>query len=209
MLHLTLLAALAAFPRPMPHAVSPPPAVTAEPAPPAAQADAIVAAAFAPKESAAGVAPGSSGTSLGTLALPAVALAALAVAALILSRRSKARGPSRIRVLETLSVGPKRALVLAQLGDTQLLIGSSEGGLTLLSQQQTHAVYPEPATQPLPHTDFEINDDFDEGVTALHRRGQSGQSAGMAAAFERVMGEASEDDELRAKLASGMKVLVR
>jgi flagellar biogenesis protein FliO len=60
------------------------------------------------------------------------ALLALALAALFATRR-KQQGARFVRVLESTSIGPKRSLVVAQVGDEIMVIGSSEAGLQLLA----------------------------------------------------------------------------
>src|SRR6266567_9473643 len=60
--------------------------------------------------------PQGSSDGLGTVALPAALLLALAGAALLFARR-KARGGGFVQVLETASLGPRRALVVARVGD--------------------------------------------------------------------------------------------
>jgi hypothetical protein len=60
------------------------------------------------------------------------ALLALAAAAFYFSRRRAAGGRRHIQILETASLGPKRALVVARVGDATMILGSSEAGITLL-----------------------------------------------------------------------------
>lgn len=69
---------------------------------------------------------------------PLLVIGALAIAALIFSRRRR-KAAGWIRVLETTSLGPKRSLVVAQVGDETVLFGSSEGGITLLKGGLTPA----------------------------------------------------------------------
>src|SRR5690349_20368131 len=82
----------------------------------------------------------------------ALLLAALAAAAVVLARR-KRRAPRLVEVLESTSLGPKRSLVVARLGDELLLLGSCEGGIALLSTRPASAVHtpaPAPAPEPEP-----------------------------------------------------------
>jgi hypothetical protein len=60
------------------------------------------------------------------------ALLALAAAAFYFSRRRAAGSRRHIQILETASLGPKRALVVARVGDATMILGSSEAGITLL-----------------------------------------------------------------------------
>jgi hypothetical protein len=76
--------------------------------------------------------PASTGPGLDALILPVAVLLALAIAALLLGRR-KQKASRLVQVLETTSIGPKRALVVARVGDELLVIGSSEAGLQLLA----------------------------------------------------------------------------
>jgi hypothetical protein len=76
--------------------------------------------------------PASAGPGLDALILPVAVLLALAIAALLLSRR-KQKGSRLVQVLETTSIGAKRALVVARVGDELLVIGASEAGLQLLA----------------------------------------------------------------------------
>jgi flagellar biogenesis protein FliO len=74
----------------------------------------------------------SNGVTPQSIAIPVVALILLAVVAVVLGRRRKGQG-QLVRVLESTSLGPKRSLVVAQMGNETLLIGSSESGLCLLA----------------------------------------------------------------------------
>ncbi len=75
----------------------------------------------------------SSGSSApGGVVLGGVALLALAAAAFHFSRRRVAGSRRHIQILETASLGPKRALVVARVGDATMILGSSEAGITLL-----------------------------------------------------------------------------
>ena len=75
---------------------------------------------------------------------PLLVIGILAVAAVIFARRRK-KQVGWIRVLESTSVGPKRSLVVAQVGDETVLFGSSEAGITLLKSGLTR---PAPAQVP-------------------------------------------------------------
>lgn len=69
---------------------------------------------------------------LGATVIPAIVLAALAVAAYLFARRRRVLVPRTIEIVETASLGPKRALVVARVGDETLILGSSEAGISLL-----------------------------------------------------------------------------
>lgn len=63
---------------------------------------------------------------------PALLLGALAVAAYLVARRRRGTIHRHIEILETASLGPKRSLVVARIGDDTFVLGSSEAGITLL-----------------------------------------------------------------------------
>ncbi len=123
-------------------AVAPPPAATAAkpaarpspsssttspaPSPPTAAHDPLAMPSAPNIPSAAGTPP-NTGVFLG-----GGALLALAGAAFYFSRRRAAGRERHIQILETASLGPKRALVVARVGDATMILGSSEAGITLL-----------------------------------------------------------------------------
>lgn len=81
--------------------------------------------------------PSTSSFSPGSL-VAGLFLAALAAAAFVMARR-KRRAPRLVEILESASLGPKRAIVVARLGDEILVLGSSEGGVALLSTRPAAA----------------------------------------------------------------------
>jgi hypothetical protein len=102
---------------------------------------------LAPRASAAAVAPhdklapasgGGGGTGAGVV-LAGCVLLAIAGAAFFFSRR-RSIGSRHIQILETASLGPKRALIVAHVGDATLILGSSEAGITLLQSLPDSAV---------------------------------------------------------------------
>jgi flagellar protein FliO/FliZ len=142
-------------------------------------------------------------SALPSLALPALALFALGAAAVMLGRRRR-MAPRLVQVIEQTSLGPKRALVLARLGDEVLLLGSSEAGIALLKAQPASAetTVPRPAATPAqaPGAVAAI-------VARLEpaRRGAAPAQAG----FEDLLAESAEDQELRRKIAAGRAGSVR
>ncbi len=76
--------------------------------------------------------PGPSNGGNGGVVLGGCALLALAGAAFYFSRRRAAGNHRHIQILETASLGPKRALVVARVGDATMILGTSEAGITLL-----------------------------------------------------------------------------
>jgi flagellar biogenesis protein FliO len=158
-------------------------------------------------------------------ALPAAsALAALAAVALLLSRRRGRSSGRLVEVVETASLGPKRQLVVARMGEALLLLASSESGITLLSTQPApqEAVAGVPAEDeasapvadaapatPAPATPDEAADPDapEEPPSAsvaslwerLRRRGRPAEPS-----FEALLQETAEDLELRRKLSRGL-----
>jgi flagellar biogenesis protein FliO len=158
---------------------------------------------------------------LDALLLPTAALLILALAALWASRRR--RPASRlVRVLETTSLGPKRSLVVAQLGGELLVIGASEAGLQLLAARpaglddqsgaaaltaRLHPVpdpAPEPALQPVappsPVRSF---------LSRLRRSAGPPRPDPAPPAFDALLAESAEDQELRRKLSLGQSGSIR
>ena len=123
--------------------------------------------------------PGSSGSSLKPMGA-GLLLVAFAVAALVTAKRRK-RAPRLVEILESSSLGPKRSLVVARMGHELLLLGSSEGGITLLSARPAPA--PPAATSALAPVE--------------------------PSRFELIFGESVDDVELRRKLAAGAVGSVR
>ena len=137
-------------------------------------------------------------------ALPALcAVAALAGVALVLSRRRPRRGAKMVEVLETASLGPKRQLVVARMGDQLLLLASSEAGVSLLSTQPA----PVAACEPLHELDIAPEmpapDPAPAGIQALWSRFRGPTAAAPSRSFEDLLQETADDLELRRKLASG------
>jgi flagellar biogenesis protein FliO len=152
--------------------------------------------------------------SLATLAGPAALLLALAAAALLLSRRRRAP-TRRVQVLETTPLGPKRALVLARLGDEVLLLGASEAGITLLRTQPAGpasapalAVAPPPARAAAPARDGAAAGLVDLAARLVPGR-RRGDAAPASPAFDALLAESAEDQELRRKLQRGLAGSVR
>jgi len=91
------------------------------------------------------VKPAIPGTTGGASLLFAVlVIGGLGAAAYFFSRRRN-HGGRMIKILETASIGPKRSLVVANIGGRTLILGVSEAGVTLLD---TTAVAPVPARLP-------------------------------------------------------------
>ena len=71
-----------------------------------------------------------------SIAAPTIGLLVLAGAAYFFARRRRAIVPRHIQILETASLGPKRSLVVARIGDETLFLGTSEAGITLLKSSR-------------------------------------------------------------------------
>lgn len=225
----SLLLALALAVRPPAPAPLPPLGPMAPPADPPAEASAIPAPATATATSTSTATPTSTSTSTATptaaspplhltatpgtglsLAAPGLALFGLAGAALLLARKKKGTG-RLVQVLETTALGPRRALVVARLGDELLLLGSAEGGITLLRSQPAGAAAASAAedlpaklaaapARPAPAPLASLVDRL---------RGVRGKPAARAPEFSALLEESAEDLELRRKLARGQPGTVR
>ncbi len=173
-----------------PLGVPPPPQTHAEPSEdvraPAPRTDPLLAAAFGAGEVAGAVAPPAPGTGapLRTFGL-ALGLALAAGGAALWARRHRRRAPEvpLLQVLQVQRVGPRQSLVVAKLGSQTLVLGATDGGIQLLSTRETGAPTPRP--------------------TPLSTGAPPARSGGREAAalFEVALGQATEDQELREKLA--------
>jgi flagellar biogenesis protein FliO len=159
--------------------------------------------------------------SRGHTALIVCLLLLLAGAAFGLWKRRSAPLDRRIRILETASLGPKRALILAEVNGVTMVIGASEAGIALLTT-------PTPATNDgaIPSNEAAAADEQDSSFGARatsHALAQSGAlhrlfpkigsqpAAGEAEAGERaedalfasMLAETMEDQELRQRLSNG------
>lgn len=159
------------------------------------------------------------------LVLAAGVLAALAAAAWFARRRRTSQG-RLVQVLETTSLGPRRSLVLATLGERTLLLGASEAGITMLAcvtgTLETEAALAEPPqSSALPQPSGPVAPEKEAlrlaslfaGAEAAGGgrswwRGRPAAprtaSARVAPSFEACLDETSEDQQLRAALAAGL-----
>jgi flagellar biogenesis protein FliO len=125
--------------------------------------------------------------STGSVILPGIVLLGLAAAALVLARRKRALGGSRVlEVLDTTSLGPRRSLVVARVGDEALILGVSEAGIALLGSRPASAL-PAPAAP----------------AAAAVPAGRAAVAAAPARSFDALYAESLEDLELRRKLQQG------
>jgi hypothetical protein len=61
--------------------------------------------------------------------------------------RKRASVPRFVRILETASLGPKRAIVVAEIGGETLILGTSEAGITVLQTTREPTAVATPASQ--------------------------------------------------------------
>jgi flagellar biogenesis protein FliO len=180
-------------------------------------------------------APSEARTSLRAVALPALLLAALAVCAYVFARKKRGLGTRRIEILETASLGPKRSLVIARVGDETLVLGASEAGITLLqtsasfagakaveavaaaaasSNEMDQSLVEALADVPQPD-DLTASPgratfrSIEGGLASLFGRGGVPASARAEPKFDDILEDSVEDQELRQKLAAGMSARVR
>jgi flagellar biogenesis protein FliO len=171
------------------------------PAPPSA-ADSVVNAAFGnnvgTKAADLKVEGAQEGAALQGLIAPALALAGLAALAFSLTRK-KALGGRNINVIEAASLGEKRSLVIADVLGERLVLGVSEAGVTVLMNRPAPAREPEPFVVPPP-----------VAAPVAPRMGFFERLRGRAQpkAFDASLQESIEDQELRAKLAAGIRGVV-
>jgi flagellar biogenesis protein FliO len=147
------------------------------------------------------------------LFLPALALAGLAGAAFVLGRR-RAKRPSAIKILETASLGPRRALVLAEIEGETMLLGSSEAGITMLRALPGRAATTAAAPRPEAASALEARVEPDQAgyLSRLFKRPEASAApvAGAEApsegdkAFDEIFRESLEDEDLRRRLAAGL-----
>jgi flagellar biogenesis protein FliO len=208
------------------------PAAPAKAAPlaPSTQPDAPLAAVA----SAESTAPSSNNTSGGqgksssgaaSTLLAVALLAGLGVAATLFARRRATR-VRMIRIVETASIGPRRSLVVACIGGRTMVLGVSEAGVSLLDTQSgpvSTPVVPEKAQSAtleeaalglrgLLRGQAESQPDASEDAKhegsllgrLFHRMPAPSESSRREPAFDDLLSESLEDEELRRKLSLGM-----
>jgi hypothetical protein len=87
------------------------------------------------------------------------------VAALVLARR-RHRVARVVDIVETASLGPRRSLVVARVGDELLLLGSSEGGIALLATRPA-SLLARACPDPVPRREREPGDERDVDIVRL------------------------------------------
>lgn len=162
--------------------------------------------------------------------LAVLVLLALGTAAFVLTRRRASKG-RMIRIVETASIGPRRSLVVANVGGRTMVLGVSEAGVSLLDSQGVAGpeVEPEPVekvpSRSLEQAALGLRDllmgrkEADAGKPVevpreakqeesllgrlFHGTGEPAPSQGRSREFEDLLSESLEDEDLRRKLASG------
>jgi flagellar protein FliO/FliZ len=181
----------------------------------------------------------SGGLGIGKLAVPVLLLSAVAIAAYLLTRRKRGGMNRQIEILESASLGPKRSLIVARVGEETLYLGSSEAGITLLKssgppqaassssgevarvpvvneldQSLTDALadVPEPSVLTPSGTPASFRS-IEGGLATLFGRGAVSvpprPEPRSEPRFDEILEDSFEDQELRRKLAAGMSARVR
>lgn len=170
-------------------------------------------------------APGAASSAMSTI-LAGVLLAGLAVAAILFARRRTTR-TRMIKIIETASIGPRRSLVVANVGGRTMVLGVSEAGVALLDAPVSPAPI-EPTGAPAAVTDSvppqqqsvpdlralveerseperSIQDVSHESslLSRLFHRQPPSSSPLSSRDFEDLLSESLEDQELRRKLSLG------
>lgn len=168
-------------------------------------ADSVVAAAFAgdqkidtkPQD----LKGAEGGFSTSSLIAPALGLAGLVALTFTLKRRKKALGGTGIALLEATSLGDKRSLVIADVLGERMVLGVSEAGITVLMSKPAPSLE-DAAPITLPPAE--------RIAPAAPQMGFFARLTGRARTqgFDAQLEESLEDQELRAKLAAGVRSVV-
>lgn len=169
---------------------------TTSPPPSPSAADSVVAAAFTTPLIGTS-APALQSTASSSFIAPIFALVALAALAFALTRRRARLGRS-ITVVESTALGPKRSLVIADVLGERLVLGVSEAGIAVLSTRPAPPPIEQAFVVPTAPTTAPPMGFFDR---LFGRVPQTGANA----AFEDLLRDSAEDQELRAKLAMGQR----
>ena len=146
---------------------------------------------------------GSPGGGLRVVALPALLLGALAAAAYLFARRRKTSVDPQIQILETASLGPKRSLVLARIGDETLILGTSEAGITLLKASSSIGASVWTTSDPVADSAAELGQPIEEALADIPEPGQDHGVPGragfrtIAGGLGGLFGGRAVDDRLR------------
>lgn len=193
---------------PLPPPVEAPAAPPPEPAPAPAAVQAVPPA-VAPEL------PRQDASPLRGLLLPGGALLALGGVALLFTLR-KGRAPGALRIVESVSMGPKRSLVIAKVGDEELVLGCSEAGISLLSTRNDPRPAPpaareagvDPWLDSFSGRAAAPRAETPDAVSSLARLfGKAGRSR--RPSFDDLLADSAQDQELRRRLSEGAKGMTR
>jgi flagellar biogenesis protein FliO len=146
----------------------------------------------------------------------ALVVVLLGAAAYILRNRKKLSS-SRIEVLETAALGPKRALILARVAGKTLLLASSESGISMLEtvDDELHEAGPQEENEPAPQPALlaKIKEYAQPKLASYQPDPFSKLSKYLKPAepqhFDALFAEEQEDQELRQKLLAGQSARTR
>ena len=166
-----------------------------------------------------------SSSSVFSTVLAVLLLVGLGVAAALLARRRATR-VRMIHIVETASIGPRRSLVVACIGGRTMVLGVSEAGVSLLDTQAgpvSAPAVPEKAQSAsleeaalglrgLLRGQAESQPDASEDAKhegsllgrLFHRMPAPSESSRREPAFDDLLSESLEDEDLRRKLSLGM-----
>ncbi|HYS80774.1 MAG TPA: flagellar biosynthetic protein FliO [Anaeromyxobacteraceae bacterium] len=147
-------------------------------------------------------------------------LAAMAAAALVLARRRRHQ-PRLVEIVESAGLGPKRSLVIVRLGDELLVLGSSEGGISLLATRPAGVLASTATSTPEPSALSVAAPEATRSRRAPTSTALAGAALGLidrlkrwprpeaVPSFDAALAESGEDEDLRRKLAAGRAGSVR
>lgn len=166
-------------------------------------ADTVVAAAFDSIDTAPGKLKSSEPfSSFGAqhIFAPAAALAGLALLAMAIKKRRVVRADT-ITVISTTALGDKRSLVVADVLGDRLVLSVSEAGINVLMSKPLPDAVSEEAPRPMT---------LAERTPAVQPMGFFARMMGRPSTplFDTALQESIEDQELRAKLAAGLRSVV-
>ena len=144
-------------------------------------------------------------------AAAAAVVVVLGAAAYALRNRKKSNS-SRIEVLETAALGPKRSLILARVGGKTLLLASSESGISLLENVVDDLTGPDPLPAAAPALLSKLRKLAQPRLASSHPDPffkLSKYLKPVAPQFDALFAEEQEDQELRQKLLAGQSVRAR
>jgi flagellar biogenesis protein FliO len=149
-------------------------------------------------------------------AAAAAVIVVLGAAAYVLRNRKKLSS-SRIEVLETAALGPKRSLILARVGGKTLLLASSESGISMLEnvENELPELNPLEENEPVPQPAMLAKlRKFSQPKLASSQPDPFSKLSKYlkpveAPQFDALFAEEQEDQELRQKLLAGQSARAR